>query len=370
MLSQTARWRASRSLDEVPPGVKHAPPMHATPYSGRVPQTPLDPSKPPRQRISVAICTYNGARFVRAQLQSILEQSHPADEVVIADDGSTDDTLAIVAQVVAAYNGPTEIKVAHTDRVGGVVRNFERALRATSGDVIALSDHDDVWREDRIAKGLAALPDSSIPGLVFSDARLIDDEGHSRGRTLFEAYSVDRRELDLIHGRTPLDALVWRNIVTGATVMFTRPLLDMALPFPRAWVHDEWLAAIAACLGRVDVIEDQLVDYRIHGTNEIGVPPESRVAQARVALRGGRARHTQLLGRVDDLFDRVVAFGAPPSIRHKLLRKLVFESLRERYFAVPGVRAVDVIRVWRQGYYKEFAKTPAIEAVRDTFQRP
>src|SRR5262249_24400476 len=118
-------------------------------------------------RISVAMCTYNGAEFLRAQLQSIITQSRPPDEIVICDDRSTDDTQNLLERFASEL--PVPIKLHINDQNLGSVKNFERAINLCTGDVIALSDQDDVWRNDKLQRFETVLNNSPAAGLVFSD---------------------------------------------------------------------------------------------------------------------------------------------------------------------------------------------------------
>src|SRR6185436_20539861 len=119
-------------------------------------------------RISVAMCTFNGAEFLPAQLQSILTQSRPPDEIVICDDGSTDNTRNLLEKLAAESSIPITTHI--NDQNLGSVKNFERAITLCTGDVIALSDQDDVWRNDKLQRFESVLNKSHSAGMVFSDA--------------------------------------------------------------------------------------------------------------------------------------------------------------------------------------------------------
>ena len=223
------------------------------------------------------------------QVASILAQSRPVDELVVSDDASTDDTIAIIRRSVdehAAANGQAiALKVIENTTPLGVTRNFEQAIVATTGDLIALCDQDDIWHADRIRTIVAVFEDPAVD-LVFSDARLVDGDGTPLGDSLFATLSMTRRERRQLLGGKALDALLGRNLVTGATVVFRRRLLDAASPFGSAWVHDEWLAALAASTGGVRMLEAELIDYRQHGGNEIGA---ARLSLSRQGRSGHRA---------------------------------------------------------------------------------
>jgi glycosyltransferase involved in cell wall biosynthesis len=260
-----------------------------------------------RLAISVALCTRNGARFLPEQVRSICTQEPPPRQIVLSDDGSTDGSVDVVRRTLVECGAAETIEliVFENHRPLGVTRNFEQAVRACTHELIALSDHDDMWHAGRLARMAAQF--EARPGLLLlhTDARLVDAQGRPMGSTLFHALEVQPAELAAIAGGRAFDVLLRRNLVTGATTMFRRSLLDAALPFPAEWVHDEWLGAIAAALGAMDVLPEPLIDYRQHANNQIGARRftlAEKVAKA-FALRG--ATYIQRLQRADALLDRL-----------------------------------------------------------------
>ena len=131
----------------------------------------LDPASA-RPQISVALAAYNGARYIGLQLQSILAQLRTNDEVVVVDDASTDDTIA---RVEALQDARIRILANPTNR--GVFHTFERAMQATSGEIVFLSDQDDVWEPNKVSAILSTFQDPKV-SLVLSDAAIIDADGH------------------------------------------------------------------------------------------------------------------------------------------------------------------------------------------------
>ena len=259
--------------------------------------------------ISVAMCTHNGARFVAEQVRSILAQTVAVDELVVSDDDSSDDTIAVIEREIAAAATPPRLRVLRNNPALGVVKNFEQALTATSGELVALSDQDDVWHRDRIATALAVLKANPEVELVFGDARIVDGDGAPTGATLFGTLGVTDDERGAVATGRALDALVRRSLVTGATVLMRRELVERAVPFPDDWVHDEWLAVVAALTSGIAIAPGELIDYRIHGGNQIGV---SRLAPAvawRRLTEPRRARNHRMASAWADLQARLPALG-------------------------------------------------------------
>lgn len=202
--------------------------------------------------ISVCMATYNGGRFIRCQLESILAQIGPQDEIVISDDGSTDDTLEVVRSIAAP-----QIRVCLNRSDHGYTPNFENALRHARGEYIFLSDQDDMWLPDKVATCMDAL---SSADFVVSDATIVDGDN----RVLHPSFYGIRR-----HFRG-----FWGNILTmgyvGCCMAFRRTVLERALPFPPNHVlctHDNWLMVVALRYYRVRFIQQPLIAYRRHGGN-------------------------------------------------------------------------------------------------------
>lgn len=322
--------------------------------------------------ISVALGTHNGARYLREQLGSILAQSHPVAEIVLSDDASGDGTVELAEQVVTEHrstDATTPALVVRRNPVAlGVTGNFEQALRAASGDLVALSDQDDVWHPDRVERAVAEF--AARPGLdlVAAEARLVDEAGAPLGSTLLETLGVDDATRASLATDAAFAQLLKRNVLTGATMMASRALVERAAPFPASWVHDEWLAVVASVGGGIAVIAEPLIDYRQHGANQIGV---SRLgAGGRLArLREPRtARNARLLARAEDLAARLPAIaGGDASVEAEVQAKLAHERMRQRIPASRLRRLPPVWREWRTGAYGRYGRG-AQDVLRDLVQ--
>ncbi|WP_022881570.1 glycosyltransferase family 2 protein [Gryllotalpicola ginsengisoli] len=319
--------------------------------------------------VSVALCTHNGERFVAEQVRSILAQSRGADELIVSDDASADGTLRVVAETMT--DASPELRVLRNDPPLGVTKNFEQAVGASRGDYIALSDQDDVWRPDKLELTAGLLDADPAALLVHTDARLVDEAGVPLGGTLFGRLEVGEAELGLIESGRGIDAVLRRNLATGATVVFRRELLDAALPFPPLWVHDEWLAAIAAALGGLRVLREPTIDYRLHGANQIGVvEPTLRRKIGRV-LGEPRGTRNERLGAVfTTLADRLDALGqrVPAQVRAAARAKAAFETARAQLPRARPARLPGVARLARGGGYGRFASQGRLDIVRDLLQ--
>ncbi|VTU13771.1 Putative glycosyltransferase EpsE [Variovorax sp. SRS16] len=324
--------------------------------------------------ISVALCTHNGARFLREQVRSICLQTLPPNEIVLSDDASRDGSVAVARAAVeeCALERPeaaVALRVLENATPLRVVKNFEQAIGACRGEFIALSDQDDVWVPDRLARMAAAFAHDPALLLLHTDARLVDAEGKGLGQTLFHALEVTPVELERIHGGRAFDVFLRRNLVTGATAVFRRSLLTDAMPLPVEWVHDEWLGIIAAATGRVDVLEDALIDYRQHESNQIGARRDTFPDKVRKALASRGRTHLDraikaelLLARLQSLGDRVA-----PGTLEKVRGKVVHQRFRAALPASRWARCLPVLREAMTGRYDAFGRGVR-GVVRDLFE--
>ncbi len=224
-----------------------------------------------QDKISIALCTYNGELFLARQLASIQQQTVLPYELVICDDCSTDNTIEIVRDFAASVLFP--VRIFRNEHNLGFVANFERAIGLCQGDLIALSDQDDIWYPTRLERAQLAFAEHPEVGLVFSDADIIDDQDRLTGKRLWLnfGFAGDLKQRLLAGDYT---VLVRNRFVTGATVMFRSRLRANCLPFGSGWLHDEWLAPTAAAVADVLPIDSPLIRYRIHTSQQVGLSPQ------------------------------------------------------------------------------------------------
>lgn len=261
--------------------------------------------------ISVAICTYNGAKYIREQLESILDQELGVDEIVLCDDGSDDETIDIVCSI-AENNPGVEWNIQINSPNLGVTKNFEKAIGLCNGDIIFLSDQDDVWRKDKTKMIVEYLDKHPTINVVFTDASLID----SNGKLLTNHSLLD--SVCLIPNmkywkQLMFEILAQCNRATGATMALRRSFIPIFSPMiVHKWcLHDEQIT-MAACQNRcLGVIEEKLIYYRQHGKNVIGVPIDNWVYTS---------------GNCPDMLDIIVkpCELKPYSLRYKNLRMVLY----------------------------------------------
>lgn len=201
--------------------------------------------------ISVCIPTYNGGKFIRKQLESILKQLSSADEVVISDDSSTDNTL----QIIKSFND-SRIKIFENNIFHSPIYNLENALKQATGDYIFLSDQDDEWLENKVSVCM-----DNIIGydLIIHDADIVDEFGNSTADSFYiRNHTKKGKFYNLL-----------KNGYLGCCMCISRKLLDAVLPFPKDIpMHDIYIGNYAAFNGyKIKFISDKLIHYRRHGAN-------------------------------------------------------------------------------------------------------
>ncbi len=218
------------------------------------------------------MCTYNGARFLRQQLESLSQQTEPPAELVICDDRSSDETTRIISQFSAGTDLRVRLQV-NEQRLGST-KNFERAIALCSGDVIALCDQDDIWLPGKLAEVRARLEASPDAGAAVSNCEIVDETLRPIGLTTFDHYGFGPRERARVAQGKGYGSLLAKSFVPGTALAFRSELKDLVLPIPTEhpmYIHDRWVLMLAAAVSRVAVIDEPLLLYRQHGGQQIGV---------------------------------------------------------------------------------------------------
>lgn len=266
--------------------------------------------------VSVVLATYNGERFLPAQLDSIVQQTYPNLEVIVVDDRSTDRTLHILQQYAAAH---PYVRVTVNDTNLGYIRNFEKGLLMASGELIALADQDDIWHPDKLKILVEARGDNDV---VYGDSRLIDDNDQPLGVNFSDVRAL--RSFD-----SPLSFLIG-NTVSGHNMLITRELVQRSLPFPPHIPHDHWLCFVATFTKSVLYVPELLVDYRQHATNVYGILPVVNGVKRTTKKKTNEQRLYEIRQRAQALTDK-----CPPELTRE---KRIFTRLNQTYqsFSLPN----------------------------------
>ena len=222
-------------------------------------------------KISVALCTYNGERFLSEQLESFAEQTRLPDEIVIGDDGSNDRTVEIIENFAKAVSFPVRLKI--NEKNLGSTENFAQTIVRCRGNLIFLSDQDDVWLPEKIERIAAEFADSPKVGLVFSDAEIVDANLASLNRKLSNL-TFSPQISRAVEEKSFFEFLLLRNYVTGATMAFRAQFRDKFLPFPLdipEMIHDAWIAFVLVANADFRFLDETLIKYRQHDGQQLGI---------------------------------------------------------------------------------------------------
>ncbi|WP_370281995.1 glycosyltransferase family 2 protein [Plantibacter sp. M259] len=227
-----------------------------------------------------------------------------------------------------------------------------------------------MWRPDRVERALAAFDARPELQMVCSDARLVGADGVSLGTTLFASLSIGPHERDGIRAGDAFGVLLRRNLVTGATAMLRREVFDAAVPFPSPWVHDEWLAIVAASRGPIELLDEPLVDYRQHGANQIGIVEPTLAYKISRLMQPGRQRNRDIADRVAGLASWLddTREPAPLADRSAVVAKAAFERFRADLAPARWRRILPVVLRAPRGEYQRYASQGALDIVRDLLQ--
>lgn len=305
-------------------------------------------------RISIALATCNGARFLPELLASLAAQKLQAFELVASDDASEDATVSLLERFAACT--PFPVSILRNPMRLGVVENFSRAIAACSGDCFALADQDDVWHVDKLAQLSNALAKPSAQA-AFSDANVVAWNLDRLGYTMWQRVHFTQHEQRRMAQGNGFEVLLKHHVVTGATLACKVSLRDAALPIPPGWPHDAWLALVAAAQEGLIAIGEPLIDYRQHMDNVVGGKRKMVLQEAVAALFLDRAAwYRDEITRWRALAERLATFSAAPSARLALDEKIVHLETRA---GLPAARWQRLPGVWREitaGRYARHAR--------------
>lgn len=224
-------------------------------------------------KVSVALCTYNGEKYIEQQLNSILNQNYPVEEIQIGDDGSSDKTIDIIDSFRKKFD---RLYLTINERRLGPLKNFENTIKRCRGQYICLADQDDIWYPEKLETVIPILERNDRIQACFSNAGLIDAEGHKIAGSLWEAFGMKRNDECVITTERLFESLLrFGNLVTGATVVFKSRSIDKFIPFNQRYdneLHDLIIARQLSLNNEILPLDKELMSYRVHDTQYAGIP--------------------------------------------------------------------------------------------------
>jgi glycosyltransferase involved in cell wall biosynthesis len=213
-------------------------------------------------KISVCMAAYNGSKYIAEQISSILMQINSDDELIIVNDCSDDHTI----EVIQSFND-RRIKVIHNPINLGLIKSFEISLSNSSGEIIFLSDQDDIWMPDKVKKTVEHMQNKNASAVV-SDAIVVDQDGN----ILYDSFFKFR------NSGSGIIKNFYKNSYIGCCMAITSKFKKHILPFPKDIIwHDEWIGFTYEFLDRVEFIPEKLVQYRRHSSNQTNMHRQSLI---------------------------------------------------------------------------------------------
>ena len=309
-------------------------------------------------RVSIALCTYNGERYLPEQLRSFELQTVKPDEIVVCDDGSSDQSIALLKEFAAGSSIP--LRIFENGSNLGSTRNFDKAVTLCTGDVILFSDQDDAWMPEKIDLMLKAFRACPEAGYVFSNARLVGPEGDALGTLLWDTVGFDEACQSRFAAGNQVEVMLRRSVVTGATMGFRRTLLPLVAPFCELWVHDGWIALLSSASRSKGVfLREALISYRQHQAQQIGAKTATLRGNVGKLGAGAGGMLERERSRFEAVRARLLEHGLHDSPEITLLTDKITHLSSRLEMAGAGtlVKAGAVIREALTGRYQRYSNS-------------
>lgn len=303
------------------------------------------------------MATYNGERYLREQLYSFSKQHRLPDELVVCDDGSSDATVSILQEF--AVIAPFEVRIVQNEKNMGFVRNFEKALSLCSGDVIFLSDQDDVWFPEKIKLVGENFAQDSMVKAIINDMLITDSELNRSNATQL--------------GNIRASGFGEQRFIAGCCTAVRSEFLRVLFPFPADdFAHDSWIGDMAVALRVRRILDSPLQLYRRHGSNESQwlLSEPRRISKIEVLWRSGLSspidgwkpylkRLSVMRDRICDKqseFEKIGLLGQIDGAIKWIEEEQSRYKTRMHLLSLPRYRRwLSVIAFWGQGGYRRFA---------------
>lgn len=311
---------------------------------------------------SIALCTYNGERFLTSQLESLLRQTQLPDELIVCDDGSTDGTVGILEKF--AQKAPFKVQVLVNQSSLGVVKNFEKAAKLCQNAIIFFCDQDDLWMPTKIEKQANFLIQNPDIQVVFSNLDLVNKYLNPLRKTMWEEVRFRKKQQKRWKSGKAVEVLLQGNRVSGCSMAIRKTFLEQALPFPTqptGFIHDAYLSLVASLTNQISFLEESLVFYRQHETQQVGTRPNEKPEEVAIQQRFQRARELKLAPfrqqahYWQQVHEQVKKLTPSNDRNILLLRQYVdFLQMRSSLPKFQLLRLVPILRHFRKGNYTRF----------------
>lgn len=309
-------------------------------------------------KISVALCTFNGEKYLRQQLDSIKNQTHAVHELLVCDDGSKDQTISILNEFKTIVNFDVQIHINSSNL--GSSRNFEKCIQLCSGDIVFLCDQDDWWFEEKVEKQIDFFNSYPKIDAVFSNAIMVAQEGDPTGKTSFEQIEFYPEMQSKWKSGQALEMLLKGYVVTGATLAIRKKICSEVFPVPNIipeLIHDGWISLYLSMYNRISFISKPLIYYREHASQQVGLQGKEPIITLKDRLMRSREdKLNRLKKKFDDaqaLFDY---FGhrpfQDPIVTNKIKDRMLHYQMRSQLPCNRFTRFLPIFTHVVKGEYK------------------
>jgi glycosyltransferase involved in cell wall biosynthesis len=264
----------------------------------------------PSPLISIALCTFNGEKYLVEQLDTLVSQTYPNLEIIVVDDCSTDSTFEILKK----YESRNQIRLFRNERNLGFSKNFEKAIQFCKGELISLCDQDDIWDKHKIQILSDNIGDHI---LIYHNSELINAAGQSLNRKMSDVNNFVKGSNN--------KAFIFRNCIAGHTILFKKKLTEFIFPIPDIFFHDWWMVYAATTIDKITFVPNVLVKYRQHEksyTDTLKLKEIQQKVKGRATIANPDQRQStndKIINRLKALYD--YRFNKPQD--KKFLQKLI-----------------------------------------------
>ena len=310
-----------------------------------------------RTTVSVAMATFDGARFIDAQLESLAAQTRPPDQLVVSDDDSNDDTCERVERF--AERAPFEVQLVRNSERARTTVNFERAIQRCDRDIVFFADQDDVWRPEKIERMVDHFDAHPATGGLFCNGGVVDDDLEPLGYDLWRAQGFHAGEQRMVRRGDAALVFMRHVVAAGNTFAFRGRYLPLVLPFPRLRsVHDAWVAFMVAAVSDFDIMDEDLVAYRLHADNQFGLAlldTRAQLEKARLQISERAFDHAaRLFGEAARRLDAHPELPVDPAVRRHIDEKVEHSRVRDTMPAGFFARLGPILREAIRGHYTHY----------------
>lgn len=276
--------------------------------------------------ISVALCTYNGGKYLREQLISISSQTITPDEVIICDDCSTDNIYEIIRDFKT--NKSFELRYYKNESNLGITKNFNKAVNYARNDIILFSDQDDIWEKNRVELSLAYFNKYDDCEIFFSNGSFIDEASNSINGNLFDSFGFNILKRSLFRMGLQSQILLKHSVVTGATLAIKRETLLKCLPFNEKYLHDRWISFNSSFIGKIYFSNNKLIKYRVHANQNTGISEKTNLNNNEFLKRINKENYLREINFLQDCFSFLEEKVQDKKTLSQIIKKINHRKIR------------------------------------------